>query len=150
MNSGNWIKGIGAGFAATILLSALMLLKAKMALMPELNPIQMINDMMHASSPAMGWMAHFMIGAILWGSLFAWLNPVLPGHSQGIKGIAFGIAAWLMMMVVVMPMAGAGLFGIKMGMMAPIMTLMLHVIFGFVLGYVYSLEKPQAVARGTR
>ena len=32
---------------------------------------------------------------------------------------------------------GAGFFGLKMGMMAPFMTLMLHVIYGAVLGYVY-------------
>jgi hypothetical protein len=54
------------------------------------------------------------------------------------KGINFGIAAWVMMMLVIMPMAGVGLFGLKMGMMAPVMTLMLHVIFGAVLGSVYA------------
>ena len=42
-----------------------------------------------------------------------------------------------MMMIVIMPMAGAGLFGMNMGVMAPVMTLMLHVIFGAVLGLVY-------------
>lgn len=33
-----------------------------------------------------------------------------------------------------MPMAGAGLFGLKMGMMAPLMTLALHLIWCAVLG----------------
>jgi len=41
------------------------------------------------------------------------------------------------MMVVLMPMAGAGLFGMSMGVMAPVMTLVLHLIFGAVLGWVY-------------
>jgi hypothetical protein len=49
----------------------------------------------------------------------------------------FSIAAWLMMMLVVMPMAGAGLFGLNLGMAAPMMTLMLHAIFGAVLGVVF-------------
>ncbi len=43
------------------------------------------------------------------------------------------------MMVVIMPMAGAGIFALNLGIMAPIMTAMLHVIFGAVLGYVFSL-----------
>lgn len=41
------------------------------------------------------------------------------------------------MMIMLMPMAGAGLFGMKMGLMAPMMTLVLHLIFGTVLGWCY-------------
>ncbi len=42
-------------------------------------------------------------------------------------------------MILPMPMAGAGFFGLKMGLMAPVMTLLLHLIYGVVLGYVYGL-----------
>jgi hypothetical protein len=38
------------------------------------------------------------------------------------------------MMIVMMPMAGAGLFGLKIGVMAPAATLVLHWIYGAVLG----------------
>ena len=41
------------------------------------------------------------------------------------------------MMVGPMPMAGAGLFGLQIGMMAPLATLMLHLIWGIVLGFTY-------------
>jgi len=51
----------------------------------------------------------------------------------------FAVVAWLMMMIVVMPMAGAGMFGLGLGMMAPVATLVLHVLFGQVLGRVYGL-----------
>jgi hypothetical protein len=44
-----------------------------------------------------------------------------------------------MMMIVMMPMAGAGLFGTGLGMMTPVATLMLHIVFGVVLGGVYGL-----------
>jgi hypothetical protein len=37
--------------------------------------------------------------------------------------------------------AGAGFFGADLGMLAPVMTLMLHVAFGIVLGAVYALER---------
>ncbi len=35
-------------------------------------------------------------------------------------------------------MAGAGIFGMNLGMMAPIMTMMLHAVFGAVLGGVFA------------
>jgi hypothetical protein len=141
MTSSNWLKGMVAGFVATIVLSALMLMKTMMGVMPELNPIKMISDMLGAP-PAIGWVMHFMIGTVLWGSLFAWLDPIIPGEGHWLKGILFGVGAWLVMMIVVMPMGGAGFFGSHLGMMAPVMTLVLHIVFGFALGAVYALERP--------
>ncbi len=41
------------------------------------------------------------------------------------------------MMIVVMPITGAGLFGMKLGVMAPVATLAMHWIYGVVLGGVY-------------
>jgi hypothetical protein len=141
MISNNWLKGMVAGFVATVVLSALMLMKTMMGVMPELNPIKMISDMLGAP-PAIGWVMHFLIGTVLWGTLFAWLDPNIPGERHLLKGILFAVGAWLVMMIVMMPMAGAGFFGSHLGMMAPVMTLMLHVVFGFVLGAVYALERP--------
>jgi hypothetical protein len=136
------MKGMVAGFVATLILSALMAMKAMMGVTPELNPIKMIADMLGAS-PAVGWAMHFMIGTMLWGTLFAWLNPSLPGESHWLRGIVFAVGAWLVMMAAMMPMAGAGFFGSHLGMMAPVMTLMLHIVFGFVLGAVYAFERPE-------
>ncbi len=145
MSGSNIWKGMVAGFIATVVLSALMIGKSMMGLMPELDVIAMLAKMMGASSPAMGWVPHFLIGTVVWGGLFAWLDPHLPGGSHWLKGITFGVGAWLLMMVAVMPMAGAGLFGMNFGMMAPGMTLVLHVIFGAVLGGVYGAERPETV-----
>lgn len=132
------IHGLIAGFLATLVMSALMVAKTKMGIMPELNPIHMMSEMMGGTT-AMGWMAHFAIGTIAWGAGFAIVNSMIPGKGQITKGIIFGIAAWLMMMVAVMPMSGEGLFGLNIGIMAPVMTLMLHVIFGVVLGKTYQV-----------
>jgi hypothetical protein len=44
-----------------------------------------------------------------------------------------------MMMIVMMPMAGAGLFGVGLGMMTPVATFVLQVVFGLALGGVYGL-----------
>lgn len=136
-------RGIIAGFIATVVLTVLMLVKEMMGLMPELNVISMLSTMANAKmgmpgTPMVGYLLHFVIGAIVFGVLFHVLNGSLPGGNQIMKGIVFGVAAWLLMMLLVMPMAGAGMFGMSMGMMAPVMTLMLHVIFGAVLGFSYS------------
>ncbi len=72
------------------------------------------------------------------GGLFALIEQYLPGSSLWAKGIVLAVGAWLAMMIAVMPMAGAGFFGMNLGMVAPIMTLMLHVIFGAVLGGTYA------------
>lgn len=133
-------NGILAGFAATIVLSIFMMMKQMMGMMPEMDVIAMLTKMSGASTPLMGWVMHFMIGSIVWGGLFALLHDRIPGGSTIVRGIVFGIGAWLMMMVVVMPMAGAGLFGMNFGMAAPVMTLLLHIIFGATLGAVYGLR----------
>lgn len=137
------VNGMIAGFVATLAMSALMLAKKMMGIMPELDPIHMLSEMMGGSA-AVGWMGHFAIGTIVWGIGFALINGLIPGKSQVTKGIIFGIAAWLMMMIAVMPMAGAGFFGLNIGLMAPVMTLMLHVIFGAVLGKTYAVRSSQS------
>lgn len=133
------VKGIIAGFAATVVLSLLMMAKSMMGLMPEMNIIAMLSGMLGAGA-AVGWVMHVLIGSVVWGAGFAMLNGAIPGTSLLAKGVVFGIAAWLLMMIVVMPMAGAGLFGMNLGIMAPMMTLVLHIIFGAVLGWVFALQ----------
>jgi|TARA_Y100000815_G_scaffold188521_1_gene172102 hypothetical protein len=132
-------SGFIEGLAATVVLSAMMLIKGAVGAFPELDPIHMIAAMLGA--PALvGWIGHFAIGTLAWGGGFALLNVSIPGDKQIVKGILFGIAAWFGMMVVMMPMAGAGLFGLNLGigMMAAVMTLILHIVFGAVLGLVFA------------
>lgn len=129
-------RGVLAGFVATVVLSALMVMKGMMGMMPELNVITMLGSMTGGGA-VMGWISHFVIGTILWGVLYVLVHEHLPGKAHWQKGTSFGAAAWLLMMIIVMPMAGAGLFGLGIGMMAPVMTLILHVIFGIVLAEVY-------------
>jgi len=133
-------KGVIAGLVATIVLSALMMLKSKMGILPQLDPIGMMAGMM-GGDRSMGWVAHFVIGTAVWGGGFALLYDSIPGGSSILRGIVFGIAGWLIMMIAVMPMAGAGMFGMGLGIgvMAPLMTLMLHIIFGAVLGGVFGI-----------
>ena len=118
-------------------------------LMPAVDAIGMLASLgnQYAGLPAsrgVGWLLHFLVGIVLWGLLFVALNSAMPGGSQTVKGIVFSIAAWLLMMIIPMPMAGAGLFAVNLGIGAPIATLILHIIFGAVLGAVYGLLRKRS------
>ncbi|MEL7799409.1 DUF6789 family protein [Idiomarina loihiensis] len=133
----NIVASFIAAFVATIVLSILMLIKSSMGVMPDLNVIKMLAGQMN-SSAGMGWVAHFVIGTIGYGVGFAVLSKVITDKKPILLGIILGILGWLVMMVVLMPMMGQGAFAIGMesGPKPAIATLVLHIIFGFVLGYV--------------
>lgn len=135
----NVINGLMAGLTATVVLSVLMIVKGMMGLMPDLNVIAMLSGYMGSGS-MMGWLAHIMIGVIGYGLVYSLLFGNWPMGGHGLRGILLGVAGWLVMMVVLMPVMGAGLFGTAMpsGMMVPVATLVLHVIFGAVLGLSYA------------
>lgn len=134
-------KGMVASFAGTTVLSAIMVMKQFAGMVPQMDPIADLAGIAHQLiglpiAPLIGWVLHFGIGIVVWGTLFAVLYPRLPG-SVLIRGVLFGIGAWILMMVIFLPIAGQGLFGISGGMAVPVMTLMLHLIYGAVLGLVF-------------
>jgi len=132
-----FLKGIIAGLVATIVLSVLMIMKSKMGLMPDVNIIAMLAAKMGGSS-VMAWVSHFMIGMIGYGFAYVLVFSKLPFDSVILQGLILGIAGWMGMMIAIMPMMNAGLFGLNLasGVMVPVATLMLHLIFGSVLSLV--------------
>ena len=140
--------GIISGLIATVVISAIMVMKQAMGIMPGLDPVGMLSDAASQMlgiphSPVVGWMMHFAIGALAWGLAFALIQDRLPFSGLGIRGIVFGIAAWLGMMLVVMPMMGAGFFGLAIGIGAPLMTLMIHIVYGLALALAYRRLAPE-------
>jgi uncharacterized membrane protein YagU involved in acid resistance len=134
-------NGMIAGFSATVVLSMIMLMKGFMGMMPQVNAIQALTKISATyfglpMLPWVGWVEHFLIGTVLWGLTFAATVRFWPGPYV-IKGMLFSIAAWLLMMLIMMPMAGAGWFGMKLGIVAPVATLVLHLVYGSVLGGVF-------------
>ena len=95
-------EAIFAGLAATIAMTALMLMGPAMGL----RPMNVMLASVMGGSAAIGWAAHLMVGAILalgFGMLFA---PRLPGPPL-VRGMAYGVVPWLAAQFVVMPMMGA-------------------------------------------
>jgi hypothetical protein len=89
--------------------------------------------------PMAGWLWHLLIGTLGWGVLFGVMVPVLPGRSPWRKGIAFGVIAGALVMLLVMPLAGAGYFGMELTVWDPVVSVIFHIIYGVTLGGVYGL-----------
>jgi hypothetical protein len=114
------------GLVATAALSAIMLMKQSMGLTPELDLIAVITAMAGASSPVVGWIGHFVIGAVFWAVGFAIVSPYLPGPLR-FRGPIF--ASRIAKEVDRSDGDnGAGVLGRSLGMMAPVATLVLHVL----------------------
>ena len=134
--------GLIAGFTATVVLSILMIAKSSAGLMPQLNPIEDIvyvaDRLIGMTLPLpFGWIGHFVLGTVAWGIIYAALQASLPG-APVVKGLIFGALAWLAMMIIFMPLAGHGLFALSLGPQATVATLVLHLIYGAVLGVAYA------------
>jgi hypothetical protein len=51
--------------------------------------------------------------------------------------MSFVSCVWLWVMLIIMPAVGAGIFGLELGLVTPTATLILHWIYGAVLGGVF-------------
>nr|WP_240920904.1 DUF6789 family protein [Pseudoalteromonas sp. Z9A5] len=80
------IKGIIAGFIGTLVLTGLMMMKKYVGIMPSLDPVQMITNMVAEKTGTqtnmmVGWVLHFVIGSVAWGVAFSVINDLLPSNS---------------------------------------------------------------------
>jgi Family of unknown function (DUF6789) len=137
----NLFKSIVAGFIATAVMSAFMIIKSFLGMFPDINVISIIDSLNSSylgtpEAPLSGWATHFFTGTIIYGVIYAYINPKLTG-SNVVNGIILAVFAWLAMMVIIMPLAGFGFFGLTLGPPALVLTLVLHLIYGITLGYSY-------------
>ncbi|MHB1241435.1 MAG: DUF6789 family protein [Gammaproteobacteria bacterium] len=127
-----------AAFFATCALSALLIVKTVSGLVPALDPIVMLSQLSgHPHSLGTGWFLHFFLGTLGGGILFALLWDALPGRSCATRGMFFGGMLWLFLMIVVMPLAGHGLFASQLSPEAPLIALTLQLIYGGILGIAF-------------
>jgi uncharacterized membrane protein YagU involved in acid resistance len=138
----NFKRAVIAGLVGTTAMTGLML-TAPMMGMPPMNIGEMLGSMMGGVT-ALGWIAHFMIGTTLATAYAAFFAERLPGPPV-VRGMLFGIAPWLLAQVVVMPMMGAGFF--SGSLMAATGSLMGHLVYGAVLGTVYSRTDRASLAQ---
>jgi hypothetical protein len=132
----NSLRGMLAGLVATLVLSAVMLLKSSMGLWPELNLVRLLTNLGSIQTVA-AWMDHFIVGVVVWGLMFGAFDALWESRAYWLKGLLFGVFAWLLMMILFMPLTKTGFFGVKIGPAAIYVTLGYHLIYGLVLGLTY-------------
>lgn len=129
-------KGIIAGFIATLALSAIIVAFNSLGILPQLDIVAHI-DRLGSIQRVAAWIDHFIVGVLLWGPIFAGFDEAVANRPRWQKGLAFGVIAWVAMMLLFMPVVGGGLFGWRFGLMEPIGMLGLHLIYGVVLGLTF-------------
>ena len=96
----------------------------------------------------------YLAGGLLWALLYTLVEPRLPGPAWK-RGVLFAMLPALVSLVVVLPLLGGGLFGLALGAgpLPAIGNVLLHVVYGAVLGLVFgpwgdldasTLERPDA------
>jgi hypothetical protein len=121
------------GVIGTLAITFLMYVGAPMMGLPKMDIAAMLGSVL--GGWAMGMTMHVLNGAVIFPLIYAYfLFGKLPGAPY-LKGILWGIALWLIAQLMVMPMMGAGVFGLKMGgPMAAMGSLVGHVLYGALLG----------------
>jgi uncharacterized membrane protein YagU involved in acid resistance len=144
-------KGMVAGFVATLVLSAIILLIDRVTT-PEFNPARVLTiTATGAATPLLGWIVHFFIGTVAWGIIFSFLDENLPGPHWA-RGIIFGSGIWLLITIFMVPLVrivpliptivtpvGGNVFGGARNLFLSIEMLILHWVYGAVLGGVYGM-----------
>jgi uncharacterized membrane protein YagU involved in acid resistance len=134
----NSLRGMIAGFVATLAVTVIMQIKASMGLWPELNIITLLISLGSIQTVA-AWMDHFIVGVVVWGLMFGALDAMWESRAYWLKGLVFGVFSWFLMMVLFMPLAKVGFFGVKIGPPAIYVTLVYHLVYGLVIGLTYQL-----------
>ncbi|MFO1098337.1 MAG: DUF6789 family protein [Xanthobacteraceae bacterium] len=141
-----WIwKALVAGLCGSVTHAALMFLKARMALLPSFQPYQSLQEGLSAlvgsEVPAIvSWLLSFLSGATIVGFVFGLVYRLLPGKSGAMRGLSFGLLAWLLMGLLFFPVLHLGLFatGTELGLAPAIVSLAMLLTYGIVMGAVYA------------
>lgn len=130
--------GLIAGFIASAISLLFLALTTWMALVPEFNYVLIQGSIFGFTKTIFsGWVIYFLIGIIFWGSLYAGIESYLLSPKPITRGIIFGLIVWLIVMVILMPIAGAGIFVKQYDYLASIVILMTDLVFGVSIAYFY-------------
>jgi hypothetical protein len=129
-------RGLVAGLVATTVLSVAMLLLQMIGVMPQVDLVALLARALGDRSQTTGWLANYFVGVLLWGPIFVWVDRKM-FFPHIVNGLLFSGVVWLGVMLIIMPLAGAGLFGLNLGIVTPTLTLFLHWLYGIVLGGTY-------------
>jgi hypothetical protein len=137
MDTARFRKGFGWGLIATIAMSVVMIagMLTGLSPMPKPIPVAIVGKIVDGGLPqpaliALGATAHLLYGGTFGGALAVVSFPVTVW-----KGVLVGLMLWLLMQVVWLPFLGWGMFGVGLTPMIAGATLVLHLIYGAIIGW---------------
>ncbi len=153
----NFSSSLLAGFGATTVHIALMTIKHRAGILPDFEPYEDLQRLLSSMTARplefpFSWLLTYINGALILGFVFGKLFIHLPGRTAIAKGGAFGFAAWLVMGLGLLPLAGRGVFARELGLgglPAALMFAML-MIYAIVMSLLYAwlTAPPRAKAEG--
>ena len=125
-----------AGFCGTAVHSLLILVHSRSGPLPGFQPnediqrglLWLVGTEVHAG---VVWLLSFVNGAIVWGFVFGQAYRFLPGNSPWLKGVYFGVGAWLAMGLLFFPLVDRGIFAAKLGLGVAPAVLMLGALLAY-------------------
>jgi uncharacterized membrane protein YagU involved in acid resistance len=86
----------------------------------------------HSHGTRLGLVLHVVNGVVL-AFIYALIKGFLPGP-QVVQGLLYGLALWLIMMLIVLPWMGDGFFGRRTTPQMIPSALFVHLVYGLILG----------------
>ncbi len=125
-------RAIFCGFLATSALTTIMLANWISGLLPQIDLVRVLQGLFPIN-PAIGFATHVLIGSLLLGPIFGLVKGILPGSTDTVKGITFGLMVWL----ACSPVTGYALLTERATIGAMLVTLLYFVAFGATLGWLW-------------
>jgi len=128
-------KAILGGIVGTIAMTLMMMFLAPMMTGAPMDIAAMLGGMLGGWT--VGMIAHVILGVIIFPLIYVLvIYHFVPGPPI-VRGLVYGTLLWLAAVVVVMPIAGAGVLMSNVGgMVAVIAALVGHLVYGGLLGVI--------------
>jgi hypothetical protein len=159
----NASKAMAGGLAGTLAMTALMY-AAPLVGFPPMDLATMLGTLFVSEMNTafqVGMAIHLVIGSIILALVYAAIYRWLPGEPW-VRGATWGFMLFILANAVVTPLMGAihpmivsgqmpapGFFALNMGVLAPIGSLIAHLVYGGILGGVYGHPEPVEELRST-
>jgi len=138
-------RGLIFGLIGTVVMSILMLIGKVTGISPIPEPIPIVimkhilGDIAKPILMISGMMSHLIYGSMA-GAVF---YSLIKNRGNIYRSMGFGILLWLIMQLTVLPFLGWGIFGSAITPKIAIATLVLHLVYGVILGLGFPRKQSQ-------
>ena len=127
-----------AGLVATFVVGSMLLMNNAIHRLPRLGIGRSLASIIGTPDNLLvGWLLFVVLGIFVFSVAFAWSAPRIPARMYVVKGLLFGAACWLLMMIVFMPLVGHGFFALNEGFVVAELCLVVNLVYGLVVSLTY-------------